>query len=331
MIKQLITGSNQAPTSKGAKPYDGGIKVDKRLSLDDIINTAGTVATTVLTIPVAAESGFANAQVLNILPGFNGTITSINWHQGNVAATGAGAAATLTGQVATVATTGGVVTLATADAVGALKSGTAITGTNTFTKTQAIGVTVSAVTAFSAGTGAIELTVVNTDLLNSLTGNTLNTGTEPVYVIPAGTNPTVGLVNLPIPRDYDETSDRLALRVYIALANADASITITGTPTLIPLGKTAIAGTLASGTLEFQTTAANLSTTEQALDIDISGQGATRRSIVDVTLALVGTTTGNTYIYALEWIYASTIVSFNDTDSTGLDGSPLNEYGNELR
>lgn len=363
-IKQIVTGKTGAYStiSPGgtAMAADGGIKHEVPLPLDTIVNPAATnpvitdstggVASatfaadssyTVLSIPVAAESGFANAQVLNIKPGFNGNIIAINWHQGNVAATGSAAAATLTGQIATTPTTGGVVTLATADAVGAKKAGTTITGANAFTNTQDIGITVSAVTAFTAGTGNIELIVQNTDqaaalaqiakVLNAQANqNSLaDSSSVQAIIVPSGTNPTIGLFSLPVPRDYDEATDTYAIQVWAALANADAAITMTGTPTTL-VGNTFATGTAVSATLPFKTAAAALTTSVVKYDINLNGLGLKRDTIITVSLALVGTTTGNTTIYAVEQVYASCIVSYNETDSTGVDGS-LSEYGNPLR
>lgn len=158
---------------------------------------------------------------------------------------------------------------------------------------------------------------------------TANTGKVQAYIIPAGTNPTVGILSLAIPRDYDEASDTFALEVFIVLANADASITLTATPTVLA-SSTFTTGTLVTATLPFSTVSANLSTSVQKLDINLSGLGLKRDNILSITLALAGTTTGNTTIYAVEPVIASCIVSYNDTDSTGIDGS-LGMYGNPLR
>jgi hypothetical protein len=124
----------------------------------------GGGATAVLEIPVAL-SGLANSQVLNVDAPFDGKIISINYRVITPVTTSA-KAATLTGEIAGTATTGGVIGLTSANCTpaGALVSGSAVTGANTFTSGQAIGVTVSAVTTFVEGVGMIEITVQNNDV-----------------------------------------------------------------------------------------------------------------------------------------------------------------------
>lgn len=157
----------------------------------------------------------------------------------------------------------------------------------------------------------------------ALANGTINTGKTPAFVIASGTNPAIGVVSYPIPRDYDEASDNMLVRVKVALANADAAITLTGIPTATPLGKAGVTGSLVSATLPFKTTAANLSTTEQVVEVKLSGLGLTRDGLISVTLAIAGTTTGAANITGIEFSYDSTIVSYNDTDNAIGTGNPL--------
>lgn len=163
--------------------------------------------------------------------------------------------------------------------------------------------------------------------------STIATGKVPAYTVPAGTNATVGILSFPIPREYDEASDSFIIRLKIALANADANITLTGTPTVVPLGGAATTGAAVSATLPFQTAAVKLSTTEQAIEVKLSGNSLKRDGLIAVTLALVGTTTGSTNITGVEFHYDSCIVSYNETDATGDPdtGGNLIGFGNPLR
>jgi predicted RecA/RadA family phage recombinase len=132
---------------------------------------AADVATTVLTIPVQLAD-IANAAAYAIDVPFAGKLTGINFRAVKPASTAA-KLATLQVQVAGTSLTGGVLSLTTAavNAAGAQVAGTAITaGTQTFTANQTVGVLASSVTAFVEGDGFIELTVVNTDLLNGISG-----------------------------------------------------------------------------------------------------------------------------------------------------------------
>lgn len=128
-----------------------------------------SLASEVIAIPVQMST-FTNGHVYSIDPGFNGKLVSAAFRCVKPA-TGAGATAALQAQVNGVSLTGGVVTptLANTATAGALVPGTAITaGTQTFTSSQSVGVTVSGVTSFTAGDGFVEFVVVNTDLANSI-------------------------------------------------------------------------------------------------------------------------------------------------------------------
>lgn len=154
--------------------------------------------------------------------------------------------------------------------------------------------------------------------------------------IASGSSPSIGTVSFPIPRDYDEASDHLAIRLMAKLANADASITVTGTATVLPIATgTAATKSAVTGTAPFSTASLALTTTEQVVDINLSGYGLKRDDTVTVALALAGTTTGNTYVFAIEKSFESCIVSYNDTDATqspnGTTAIVQPGFGNPLR
>ena len=133
---------------------------------------ASTLAVSLLKLSPGTLSSEPNNTVFLIDPGFNGKITGVNWRTETTIA-GTNGAIAFTPFVNTSATTltGGVLNLYTANAStsGSLVAGSAVTASNTFTSVQPIGVVVSStVSTFSAGSGAIEFTVVNTDLANAI-------------------------------------------------------------------------------------------------------------------------------------------------------------------
>lgn len=110
-----------------------------------------------------------NKVVDNYQFGCNGKITSLKY-VGTVPATTASKAATITPSLGGVNLTaasgnGGALALTTANSgAGAVVSGVAITGGNTFTPTTLFDLTLSSVTAFSEGSGVIEVTYTNEDV-----------------------------------------------------------------------------------------------------------------------------------------------------------------------
>lgn len=96
---------------------------------------------------------------------FNFTLNSTKFRTAKAATTGA-KAATLTPDISGTPVTGGVMALTSANQtpIGATVAGTAVTGTNTGTAGQTLGVTASAVTTFVEGDGWVEFNVTNNDL-----------------------------------------------------------------------------------------------------------------------------------------------------------------------
>ena len=205
--------------------------------------------------------------------------------------------------------------------------------------------TVAAITAGAAYAQA-DMTAVKNGLasiikqLNLLTFTSSETSAL-VISIPAATNAVItNGFSFPIPRDYDEASDTYIVRVTIAINSADVAVPIylKGTPTIKHIGQAAVAGTAVYATIPFAATAgatttagaSPLTATEAVYEIILNGNGLKRDDIVYVALALQGTTTQPALVYAVENTYDSTLVSYNETDTTGVDGS-LTAYGNPLR
>jgi hypothetical protein len=165
-----------------------------------------------------------------------------------------------------------------------------------------------------------------------ISGTTIITVNGVPELVTTASDTNAAILSIPIPRDYDEASDHFIIRVLVALANADSGITLTGTPTILLPGNTAAnsAGSAVTATLPFNTANAALSTTYQVVEINLSSNGLLRDNVIAVEIAYAGTTTGVGRIASLEYHYDSTIVSYNDTDTTGDDGT-LAEDGNPLR
>jgi hypothetical protein len=97
-------------------------------------------------------------------PGFNGRLTKVTFVT-HTPATTAGKLTTLTPSIAGTNVTGGVLALTTAAANTRDKAlaGTTITGNNSFTSTQTITLTASSTTAFTEGSGEVQIEAVNDD------------------------------------------------------------------------------------------------------------------------------------------------------------------------
>lgn len=181
---------------------------------------------------------------------------------------------------------------------------------------------------------ALELNSLHAQFGSSVSG-------VPAIVLAAGAT-AIATVSFPIPRDYDEASDHLAIRLIADLAAGDTLTTgyITGTATVLPIATgTASAKSAVKGTAPFSTATLILSTTEQVFEITLSGYGLKRDDVISVALAVVGTTTAGTQVYAIEKHYDSTIVSYNETDATDNPSTSGNTsttviqpgFGNPLR
>lgn len=106
----------------------------------------------------------SNAVQYHIVPGFNGRLVDVRFIA-SAPATTAAKSATVTPSIGGVNVTGGVLALTTAGCNTTDKEtvGTPITGNNTFTAAQSVVFTASAVTAFTEGSGEIQVALLNDD------------------------------------------------------------------------------------------------------------------------------------------------------------------------
>jgi hypothetical protein len=134
-----------------------GVWVTSLLPAAVLTATASTQVTCIVSIPIPALSGIADAQVVaRFTPGFAGRITKTSFQAVTAVSTGA-KASTLTPKIATTNVTGGVLSLTSAglDTVGKVVAGSAVSAANTFTNAQEITVVASATTAFIEGAGVL--------------------------------------------------------------------------------------------------------------------------------------------------------------------------------
>jgi hypothetical protein len=151
-------------------------------------------------------------------------------------------------------------------------------------------------------------------------------------VVPAGTNQAIASFSFIVPREYDEASDQLGLLAFAALSSASDTCYLTCTPTFLPVGGTATTASVQVGTAEFGTATLYLTATNQRISFALAGHGVTRGTEVTLQLKQGGPgTSGSIYLYGVQPVWASTIVSYNETDGTGPDGTPFDTSGNQLR
>jgi len=97
-------------------------------------------------------------------PGFRGRLTKVTWVT-HIPASTAAKLTTITPSIGGVNVTGGVLALTTVAANTRNKelAGTTITGNNVFTATDTITLTCSSTTAFTEGTGEVQIEAINDD------------------------------------------------------------------------------------------------------------------------------------------------------------------------
>lgn len=141
------------------------------------------------------------------------------------------------------------------------------------------------------------------------------------------TTTAIGEVEFVVPRDYDEATDQFQFNLLIAQAAqvTDTNVLITATPYIMTPGS----NTLVTGT------AATVGPTTLLpvwYTLTLSGMGLKRQQIAYIKFSIANnaTTGDEASILGITVTYASTIVSYYDTDKSGVDGN-LGEYGLPLR
>jgi len=132
------------------------------------------------------------------------------------------------------------------------------------------------------------------------------------------TNDSVFHLTRPIPRDYDEAIDKLKVRVLASqlTQSTDDDVELDSEVYV----KTA--GSALGSDLDPTAPGTVLSTTEQWIEFDLSDNGLTRDDVVNFELITNGANDTNgeeVLIHAIELVYRSTLVSYNEQDASGND------------
>lgn len=334
-LKNIVMGGGVG--KDGSTPVnDSGFLKDMNMSLGDLLpdvtdSIAGTVSTTLsantakqtVLIPLGAMALLVNSQTFELAIPFAFTISSVLFRD-DVAITTGAKAATLTTKINTTALTGGVMAVAGAYATGVTQAGSAVTALNVGVAGDLINIAVSGVTAFVEGTGHVEVTIVNNDLANALSSINAATGLVAsetnlrVFKAVAGTT-AVGTVEIVIPRDYDEATDTLNLKILAAMSGA------TDTPKLTVAAFRKRAGanivTVHAG---LQTTTA-LSSADKAISFNLSRHTLLRDDVITLIITSEAHATDSILVYGVQPSYRSCLVSYAETDGTrdGKDGNAL--------
>jgi hypothetical protein len=346
LAKQIVMGGGR--NSAGEPIASSGFLKDVTLPLSALSkqdtltdNTGGTAGTTLaatavkqtIHIPLGSLALLVNSQTFEVAVPFAFTISSVLFRD-DVAVTTGAKAATLTTKINTTALTGGVVAVSGTYATGATQAGTAVSANNVGVAGDLINIAVSSVTAFTEGTGHVEVTIINNDLANTLSSLATQfnlRGLEAsetnllVQSFPASTT-SLGSFSIVVPRDYDEATDTFALKLAAASAGATNTPGITATVyRKRPGAAIATVATSVAAKVPGVTTAAALTTASQVLEINLSTFGLQRDDALTIVLTADAHTTDAVLIYSIEPVYRSTLVSYDQTDGTS------NFNGNSLR
>lgn len=158
------------------------------------------------------------------------------------------------------------------------------------------------------------------------TGTTAGLVSNMVALTTAASSTTVGTWQYQIPRDYDQTTDKLIVRVIADSAGTTDTPKLTVTPHTLVLGGTPVA-------ITGITSSTGVSNVPQVFEFDFSGNGLVRDELFALTLTTAAHTTDAVQTYSIEIVYASTLVAFLD-ETLGNDPSDLaalDAVGNPLR
>jgi hypothetical protein len=174
-----------------------------------LMDSSTTASADIVTLP-ATLSAAVSTSVFDVTMPFDGTVQSVAFRVSNPGITTGSIGFQLRVNGTTAGVTGGAITLAAnanASASGAKISGTTVTGGNSFTAGQSIGMNgATMTTAFTTGSGWFELTVVNSDVGGgTFTAAVTSTATSTsgdvrgTYAVPNASDGTKRLVILVAP------------------------------------------------------------------------------------------------------------------------------------
>jgi hypothetical protein len=310
-------------TTGGGDNDKGFLKTAEGVNLSTVKSTSSTAGVYSMVFPVhdlsvATGAGFgattAGDVVTGFTPGHRFKLLALDFITGQVVGTGAGASAPCNLEIGTTNVTGGVctVTLASTSVIGERTTGTAITALNTGSATDTVSIEKATSVVFTAGSGAFVVTIQNLDTADALAGTADETNAL-VQKIDAAVD-TIGNVVWKVPRDYDEASQDVTLRVL-------ASQLTSSTDNDVELDLEVyhkVPGTALTADLNPTAPGTVLSTTEQWVEFDLSTIFGTTNIGRDdvVTMELVTNGANDTageevLIHDVELVYRSTLVSYD--------------------
>lgn len=165
-----------------------------------------------------------------------------------------------------------------------------------------------------------------------------------------GSTNTFGTFNWIVPRDYDVNTDKFLLRVVAAMSgNTDTPVITAASSTILPAGTmqadgatlnttaTLVAGVTVNGSTVTSiangvvTTSGNLSSTHAIYEFPMNGLGLVRDTEVVIKLTTGVHNTDKAELYAIEVVYASCLVGFQEAFNTSGKAVGYDAFRQEIR
>ncbi|KKM14326.1 hypothetical protein LCGC14_1707240, partial [marine sediment metagenome] len=339
-VKNVVTGGGR---TGGQPTHDAGyLKRAEGLDIGSLAGTLvdsgggavlGAIAVGVGVQQIAFDANLAAGppagtsaadMVTDYVPGFKFKLLAIDFVT-SIAGTGSSASQLFNLAIGSVDVTLGVctVTLASTNAVGELTAGAAITGAQEGSATDAISIEMAASgTAFTAGAGTFIVTIQNMDVADAfaalVAGSALVADETNARVLKIEqTVDTAGNIVFPIPRDYDEATDELRLRVLVSQLTLSTDDDVKLDVELYrKRAAVALSADLAPS-FTADSAVPVLTVAEQWIEFDLSSLTFLRDDVAIIELITNGgndTAGEEVLIHAIELVYRSTLVSYDDED-----------------
>ncbi len=134
----------------------------------------------------------------------------------------------------------------------------------------------------------------------------------------AASTTNVGTVEFAVPRDYDEATDVFKLRLMAAMAGATDTPALTVTVYRKRAGAN-IATLVTAKAMDANFGATALSSAAQMVEFDLSGYSLLRDDVLTIVITSAAHTTDALYVYSVTPMHRSTIVSYNELNSSNRD------------
>lgn len=144
-----------------------------------------------------------------------------------------------------------------------------------------------------------------------------------------GSTNTFGTISFQVPRDYDQNSDHLILRLVADSNGTTDTPTITVAASTVSL--TSTGSTYAAPVAATSSTTAALNNTPTIYEIDLSGNKLVRDTLVTAKITTSNHNTDKANLYAMELVYASCLIAFVDEMTTAGKAVGYDVLGNPLR